>query len=104
MIWKLQMAVRQKAALIALLAVGFIALAAGCVRYYYVLFLAHEDDLWYYMADSLNWCSIECYAGRCQHSFTTTLKPLMFSVHSTHLRFRFDFQSYSENIYASCVG
>ncbi|KAF2179061.1 hypothetical protein K469DRAFT_694975 [Zopfia rhizophila CBS 207.26] len=58
-----QMPLRQKAALIALLGVGFIALAAGCVRYYYVLFLAHENDLWYYMADSLNWCSIEIYAA-----------------------------------------
>jgi hypothetical protein len=37
---------------------------AGCVRFYYVLFLANEVDLWYYMADSLNWCNIEIYAGK----------------------------------------
>ncbi|KAJ4403786.1 hypothetical protein N0V91_006299 [Didymella pomorum] len=36
---------------------------AGCVRFYYVLFLANEVDLWYYMADSLNWCNIEIYAA-----------------------------------------
>jgi hypothetical protein len=29
-----------------------------------VLFLANEADLWYYMADSLNWCNIEIYAGK----------------------------------------
>jgi hypothetical protein len=34
------------------------------VRFYYVLFLANESDIWYYMADSLNWCSIEIYAGK----------------------------------------
>lgn len=33
------------------------------MRLYYVLFLANEDDIWFYMADSLNWCSIEIYAG-----------------------------------------
>lgn len=63
MIWKLQMPRRQKVALCAVLCVGLIAVAAGCVRFYYVLFLAHEDDIWWYMADSLNWCSIEIYAG-----------------------------------------
>lgn len=39
-------------------------ISAGCVRFYYVLFLANEADLWYYMADSLNWCNIEIYAGK----------------------------------------
>jgi hypothetical protein len=33
------------------------------VRFYFVLFLANEKDIWFYMADSLNWCSIEIYAG-----------------------------------------
>jgi hypothetical protein len=33
------------------------------VRFYFVLFLANEKDIWYYMADSLNWCSIEIYAA-----------------------------------------
>ena len=41
---------------------------ASCVRFYYVLFLADEADIWYYMADSLNWCNIEIYAGK-YHSF-----------------------------------
>ena len=34
------------------------------MRFYYVLFLSNEDDIWFYMADSLNWCSIEIYAGK----------------------------------------
>ena len=83
MLWNLQMAVRQKLALGALFSVGLVAVVgksgvvihvqrhdrrlngtAGCIRFYYVLFLANEADLWYYMADSLNWCSIEVYAGK----------------------------------------
>lgn len=84
MIWKLQMPRNQKIALACLLCVGLIAVAgmwsimefrlmsyssvtAGCVRFYYVLFLANEADIWYYMADSLNWCSIEIYAGILAH-------------------------------------
>ncbi|PVH95164.1 hypothetical protein DM02DRAFT_660418 [Periconia macrospinosa] len=62
-IFTLQMSLRQKVALAAILSVGLIAVAAGCVRFYYVLFLANETDIWYYMADSLNWCSIEIYAA-----------------------------------------
>jgi len=62
-VWKLQMPRGQKIALCALLGVGLVAVAAGCVRFYYVLFLSDEADIWYYMADSLNWCSIEIYAG-----------------------------------------
>ncbi|KAI4950303.1 hypothetical protein J4E91_004960 [Alternaria rosae] len=62
-VWKLQMPRGQKIALCALLGVGLVAVAAGCVRFYYVLFLSDEADIWYYMADSLNWCSIEIYAA-----------------------------------------
>jgi hypothetical protein len=62
-VWKLQMPRGQKIALCALLCVGLVAVAAGCVRFYYVLFLSNEADIWYYMSDSLSWCSIEIYAG-----------------------------------------
>ncbi|KAF9696675.1 hypothetical protein EKO04_005531 [Ascochyta lentis] len=62
-LWNLQMPLRQKLALGALFSVGMVAVTAGCVRFYYVLFLANEADLWYYMADSLNWCSIEIYVA-----------------------------------------
>lgn len=62
-VWRLQMPQSQKIALCAILCVGLVAVAAGCVRFYYVLFLSNEADIWYYMADSLNWCSIEIYAG-----------------------------------------
>jgi hypothetical protein len=62
-VWKLQMPRGQKIALCALLCVGMVAVTAGCIRFYYVLFLSNETDIWYYMADSLNWCSIEIYAG-----------------------------------------
>ncbi|KAK4186371.1 hypothetical protein QBC35DRAFT_387350 [Podospora australis] len=63
MFWKLQVPKRQKAALLFLFCIGFVALAAACVRYYYVLKLANTEDIWYYFADSLNWCSIEVYAA-----------------------------------------
>lgn len=63
MLWKLQVPKRQKAALLFLFCIGFVALAAACVRYYYVLKLSNTDDIWYYFADSLNWCSIEVYAA-----------------------------------------
>ncbi|EUC45985.1 hypothetical protein COCMIDRAFT_4920 [Bipolaris oryzae ATCC 44560] len=60
----LQMPQAQKFALAALLGVGLVAVAAGCVRFYYVLFLVNKvDDVYYYMADSLNWYSIEIYIG-----------------------------------------
>ncbi|RYO17702.1 hypothetical protein AA0121_g5550 [Alternaria tenuissima] len=62
-VWRLQMPQSQKIALCAILCVGLVAVAAGCVRFYYVLFLSNEADIWYYMADSLNWCSIEIYAA-----------------------------------------
>ncbi|KAH9867235.1 hypothetical protein IAQ61_007827 [Plenodomus lingam] len=70
-VWKLQMPRRQKVALCTLLCVGLIAVAAGCVRLYYVLFLANDADTWYYMADSLNWCSIEIYAAIICNSAST---------------------------------
>ncbi|KAK0668448.1 hypothetical protein QBC41DRAFT_121977 [Cercophora samala] len=63
MLWRLQVPRRQKVALLFLFCIGFVALAAACVRYYYVLKLANGDDIWYYFADSLNWCSIEVYAA-----------------------------------------
>lgn len=82
MLWSLQMPLRQKLALGALFSIGLVAVAgrflifwtcakhlltfyliASCIRFYYVLFLANEADIWYYMADSLNWCNIEIYAG-----------------------------------------
>lgn len=67
-VWKLQMPQGQEIALCALLCVGLIAVAAGCVRFYYVLFLSNEADIWYYMSDSLSWCSIEIYAGMSSFS------------------------------------
>ncbi|KAF2642889.1 hypothetical protein P280DRAFT_468190 [Massarina eburnea CBS 473.64] len=71
MIWNLKMSIRRKIGLAALFSVGLVAVAAGSVRFYYVLSLAKEADLWYYMADSLNWCSIEIYAGIIASSAAT---------------------------------
>ncbi|KAH6644143.1 hypothetical protein C7974DRAFT_15389 [Boeremia exigua] len=76
MLWNLQMPLRQKLALGALFSVGLIAVAASCVRFYYVLFLANEADIWYYMADSLNWCNIEIYAAIICSS-ASTFKALL---------------------------
>ncbi|KAF2020314.1 hypothetical protein BU24DRAFT_419859 [Aaosphaeria arxii CBS 175.79] len=80
MLWKLQIPKRQKVALVALLCVGFVAVAAGCVRFYYVLFLADEADMWWYMADSLNWCSIEIHVAiicGCASTFKVMFKTYL---------------------------
>ncbi|KAH8881991.1 hypothetical protein GQ53DRAFT_886317 [Thozetella sp. PMI_491] len=76
MMWHLQIPRRQKIAVTALFMVGFVSVAAGCVRYYYVLKLANEADIWFYFAASLNWCSIEvCAALICGSA--STFKTLM---------------------------
>ncbi|KAI2477510.1 hypothetical protein Ptr902_11135 [Pyrenophora tritici-repentis] len=75
-LWKLQMPRSQKVALGALLCVGLVAVVAGCVRFYYVLSLGKEEDIWWYMADSLNWFSVEIYAAIICSS-ASTLKILV---------------------------
>lgn len=80
MLWRLQVPRRQKLALVALLSFGLISVAAGCVRFYYVLFLASEADLWWYMADSLNWCSIEIHVAiicGCASTFKIVLRTYL---------------------------
>jgi hypothetical protein len=37
---------------------------AGCVRYDFVRTLADSKDMYYLLADSLNWCCIEIYTGK----------------------------------------
>lgn len=84
MLWNLQIPFRQKLAVCTLLCVGLFAVAgmfselhrtyentadvielASCIRLYYVLLLGQEDqEVFYYIADSLNWSSIEIYAGK----------------------------------------
>ncbi|KAJ5512832.1 hypothetical protein N7463_002384 [Penicillium fimorum] len=61
MLWKVQMPLRKKLALMGVFGVGILALAAGCVRYAYVKLLAGTKDQYYELADSLNWCGIEIY-------------------------------------------
>ena len=38
-----------------------------CVRYDYVRLLSNTADQYYFLADSLNWCSIEIYVGMISH-------------------------------------
>jgi hypothetical protein len=82
MMWSLQMRIQQML-LGVLFSVGLVALAgktlihidvpyqvadndffADCRRFYYVVLLAKDDGIWYCMADSFEWCSIEIYAGK----------------------------------------
>ncbi|KAJ5836306.1 hypothetical protein N7447_002332 [Penicillium robsamsonii] len=63
MLWKVQMPLRKKLALMGVFGIGVLALAAGCVRYAYVKLLAGTKDQYYELADSLNWCGIEIYVG-----------------------------------------
>ncbi|RYP46533.1 hypothetical protein DL768_007280 [Monosporascus sp. mg162] len=61
MLWKIQIPTRQKIALTFILGLGLVAVAAGCVYFSYVRLLAQTDETFFYLADSLNWCSIEIY-------------------------------------------
>lgn len=61
MLWNLQMPKRQKMALISLFSFGSIAVVASCVRYHYNAKLNSATDLYWYLADALNWCTIELY-------------------------------------------
>lgn len=53
------------------------------MRYYYVLKLANTDDIWFFFADSLNWCSIEVYAAIICGSASTF--RVLFKTHAPHL-------------------
>ncbi|RYP15958.1 hypothetical protein DL765_005398 [Monosporascus sp. GIB2] len=61
MLWKILIPTSQKIALTFIFGLGLAAVAASCVRLSYVRLLAHTDDMFFYLADSLNWCSIEIY-------------------------------------------
>jgi hypothetical protein len=83
MLWGLQIKLRRKIAIFGIFGLGILSVAgmdlspdvatpeackltvflAGCVRFSYVRLLAAEKDMYFYLADSLNWCSIEIYVG-----------------------------------------
>jgi hypothetical protein len=72
----LRMPLRQKLACIAVMSVGGVAVVAACVRYYFVSRL-DQDDFYYLLGDSLNWCSIELYfaiIGGSASTFKVLLK------------------------------
>ena len=73
---------------------------AGCIRFQYVLFLANEQDLWFYMADSLNWCNIEIYAGMC--SLGREVLPTNM-LYSDRLQFSFNIQGNAQSIRATIL-
>ncbi|KAH9907032.1 hypothetical protein F4778DRAFT_610250 [Xylariomycetidae sp. FL2044] len=60
-LWKVQIPKRQKIALIGVFCLGFLSVAAGGVRFGYVRLLVDEEDMYFLLADSLNWCEIEIY-------------------------------------------
>ncbi|KAI9036469.1 uncharacterized protein KD926_001812 [Aspergillus affinis] len=62
-LWGVKISNRRKGALFGIFGLGILSIAAGCVRYDFVKKLAHNKDQYYYLADSLNWCSIECYVA-----------------------------------------
>ncbi|KAK6838081.1 hypothetical protein PG995_012375 [Apiospora arundinis] len=63
MLWNIQIALRQKIALLGVFGLGFFSVAAGCVRFGYVRMLSGEKDMYFYLADSLNWCELEIYVA-----------------------------------------
>ncbi|KAL4965195.1 uncharacterized protein BDV14DRAFT_200185 [Aspergillus stella-maris] len=63
MLWGVRISMRRKGAIFAIFSIGILSIAAGCVRYDFVRKLASNPDQYYYLADSLNWCSIEIYVA-----------------------------------------
>ncbi|KAL4903357.1 hypothetical protein BDW74DRAFT_156227 [Aspergillus multicolor] len=63
MLWKVRISARRKGALFGVFGLGILSIAAGGVRYDFVRKLANNPDQYYYLADSLNWCSIEIYVA-----------------------------------------
>ncbi|KAK1147820.1 hypothetical protein N8T08_000333 [Aspergillus melleus] len=63
MLWRLHISLRKKAAIFGVFSIGILALAAACVRYDFVLKLEGNEDQFYHLADSLNWCTIEVYVA-----------------------------------------
>ncbi|KAK7937248.1 uncharacterized protein PG986_014116 [Apiospora aurea] len=63
MLWNIQIPMRQKVALLGVFSLGFFSVAAGCVRFGYVRKLSNETDMYFLLADSLNWCELEIYVA-----------------------------------------
>ncbi|KAK7908960.1 hypothetical protein PG985_014838 [Apiospora marii] len=63
MLWNIQIPFRQKVALLGVFGLGFFSVAAGCVRFGYVRKLSGETDMYFLLADSLNWCELEIYVA-----------------------------------------
>ncbi|KUI59168.1 hypothetical protein VP1G_06434 [Cytospora mali] len=77
MLWAIKMPLRQKLGVIGIFALGLLSVAAGCVRFAYVLLLSNTTDQYYFLADSLNWCSIEIYVAvmcSCATAFKVLIK------------------------------
>ena len=49
-------------------------LEAACVRLGYVIILVNSKDVYYSLADSLNWSSIEAYVGKIFFQKTTSIR------------------------------
>ncbi|KAI0475045.1 hypothetical protein GGR56DRAFT_675211 [Xylariaceae sp. FL0804] len=62
-LWNIQISLRQRLAVMALFGLGIVAVAAGCVRFFYVRLLANTSDMYFFLADSLSWCEIEIYVA-----------------------------------------
>ncbi|KAL2847171.1 hypothetical protein BJY01DRAFT_246945 [Aspergillus pseudoustus] len=63
MLWGVRISTRRKGAIFAVFGLGILSIAAGGVRYDFVRKLANNPDQYYFLADSLNWCSIEIYVA-----------------------------------------
>ncbi|KAL1954331.1 hypothetical protein VTO42DRAFT_1405 [Malbranchea cinnamomea] len=78
MIWKVQITKRKKGALFGIFGLGIFAIVAGCVRYHYVRLLSDAGtNMFYNLADSLNWCALESYVAifcGCAPSLSVLIK------------------------------
>ncbi|ROV92972.1 hypothetical protein VMCG_08978 [Cytospora schulzeri] len=77
MVWAIRMPFKQKLGVVGIFALGLLSVAAGCVRFGYVLLLSNTTDQYYFLADSLNWCAIEIYVAvmcSCATAFKVLVK------------------------------
>ncbi|KAK2763766.1 hypothetical protein FQN54_009383 [Arachnomyces sp. PD_36] len=63
MLWHVQISGGKKKGLFGIFGLGGFAIAAGCVRYDFVQKLSNSKDMYYLLADSINWCCIEIYTA-----------------------------------------
>lgn len=75
MVWAIKMPFKQKLGVVSIFVLGLLNVAAGCIRFAYVLLLSNTADQYYFLTDALDWCGTELYVA-IMCSCATTFKAL----------------------------